>query len=72
MLLEVDADPTEKDSVCADVFLVGQRRRIHRQQEHIVPLRHQGSCKRIVAYAAAAVHATGTGRDVRNAHGSEE
>ena len=40
----------------ADVVFVGQRRRIEREQRHLVAERDQPRRQRIVAQAAAAIH----------------
>ncbi len=57
VLLQVDADAAEEHVVLADVRLVGARRRVDRHQRDVVPAREQLGRQRVVAQAAAAIHA---------------
>ena len=67
-LLQVDADAAEQHLGLADVPLVGQRRRVERQQRHVVAAREQLDGQRVVAQAAAAIHPGGAGGDGQNLH----
>src|SRR5215475_98686 len=68
MLFQVDADAAEESLLAADIRLIGQRRRIKRQQRDIVPLVDQFSGERVVAQTTAAIHSGGAGGDVENIH----
>ena len=68
MLLEIHADAAEKDAFAADVGLIGESRRIERDQRHVVTLRDQFRRQRVVTQTTAAVHIRGAGGDSEDLH----
>ena len=66
-LLQIDVDAAEEDLVDRDVFLVGLDGCVHRDQLHVDSQLRQGAGQGVVVHAAAAVHAGGTGGEVRDA-----
>ncbi len=70
VLLQVDADAAEQDALAADVRFVGIRRRVEREQRHLVAAAEQFDRERVVARAAAAVHPRGPGGDREDVHTS--
>ena len=68
VLLQVHADAAEQHVPAADVLVIGQRRRVDRDQGHVVTPRHQLDGQRIVPEAAAAIHPCGTGCDRQDLH----
>ena len=57
--------PPKKTCAVADVRLVGARRRVDGQQRHVVAAGHELGGERVVAQAAAAVHAARARREMR-------
>ena len=70
VLLEKHADPAEEHLLAADVRLVGLGRRVDRRQHDVVAAPEQLGRERVVAQAAAAVHAAGAARERQDAHAS--
>ena len=68
MLLQEHVDPAEVHPVQADVPPLGARRRVGRDQHHLVARVQQRRGQHVVAQAAAAVHVPGTGGDVCDSH----
>src|SRR5688500_9747285 len=67
-LLQVDADAAEEDARFADVRLVGQRRRIERNEHDVVSTRFQLCGERVVAQATAAIHSRRACGDEKDLH----
>jgi hypothetical protein len=68
VLLQVDADAVEEHVARADVPLVGPGRRVDRREDYVVAAREELRGKRIVAQAAAAVHAAGAAGERQDPH----
>ena len=64
VLFQVDADASEEDPMLADVRLIGRQRGVRGHERDVVTARQQRRGKRVVAYAAAAIHTARAGRDV--------
>src|SRR5229473_1967256 len=71
MLLQVDADAAKQHGRTADVGLVGAQRCVQREQRHVVAASDELGGERVVAKAAAAVHAAGTRCDGEDLHAPE-
>ena len=70
VLLQVDADSTEEHPIAAHVGLVGCRRRVKRNQGHVVTALKQFDGQPVIAGTTPAIHAGGSRGDRENFHSS--
>jgi hypothetical protein len=68
VLLKVNADAAKQHTIPADVGFVGGRRRVERQERHLVATGQELDGQCVIARAAPAVHPRGAGSDREDPH----